>query len=194
MNSVCCSFTSEAPGFTVLLVCTQSPPSTPTPCRLLHSTSSPSALMLIYLSKALKPTFSKLSRTRALPSLRPKRCPTSRSDLLPSPGFAMPSPTLSTLLRGLRRSALLSSTSSGPSTRSRHSGRAPPLANRIFSAGAHGLPVPPGRPIRCFHYCCAHSADQLGWRHQHYAPAERSTSLGVRSYGVLRFPAGPNGH
>ncbi len=119
-------------GFTVLFVRTQSSLTFPTPCRLLHSTSSPSAPTPIYPSMVLKPTISKLSESRAPHLVRPKRYPTSRSDLPPSPGFATPSLMLSTPLRGLRRSALPSSTSSGPSTRPRHSGRTLLLANRIF--------------------------------------------------------------
>ncbi len=66
--------------------------------------------------------------------------------------------------------------------------------NRSSSAREHGLLVHPGRSARCFHYFCVHFGGYLQWRHQHYAPTVRSTSLGARSYGVLRFSAGSNGH
>jgi hypothetical protein len=48
--------------------------------------------------------------------------------------------------------------------------------------------------LPCFHYFCVHFGGYLQQRHQHYAPAVCSTSLSVRFYGVLRFPAGFDGH
>jgi hypothetical protein len=107
-------------------------PLAPISWRLLHSTLSPSAQTLIYPSKATRTNSSKFSKNPAPPSARPNLFLTSRRDSPLSPGSATPSPTLSTLPRGLLRSALLFSTISGPSTRYHHNGPTLQPAKPIF--------------------------------------------------------------
>ncbi len=122
---------SSSSGSTVLLVRTQSSPTTPTTCRLCHSTLSPSAPTPIYSSMVLEPTIPKLSKSRAPLSVHPKRYPISGAFCRHHLG----SPRRRQRYCPRYVACVAQRSSSAfpvPSTRSRHSGRMLLLANRIF--------------------------------------------------------------
>ena len=67
-----------------------------------------------------------------------------------------------------------------------------PSSQRSSSAGAHGLPLPPGRTLHLFRPRYPRSADDPGWRHHYAASGGSSSSPGDHTYGgSSTTPDGP---